>query len=160
MLVNIVNFTTKLSENKVRLLNQVYVVRVSLLLILCTLWVHMCCLFLQPLRDVCTRTKCIMPITSWSRLMSVYTGKSGLVSFIMCVTSGGREVDVGGEGHNRVCCAPPPRRAIPKVRPKKKFARSGWSGFNRTTFPLETGGCYRNNNKHVRACACSSSMQC
>ena len=38
--------------------------------------------------------------------------------------------------------------------------RSGWSGFNRTTFPQETGGRYHNNNKHVRACACSSSMQC
>jgi len=25
----------------------------------------------------------------------------GLVSFITCVTSGGREVDVRGEGHNR-----------------------------------------------------------
>ena len=32
--------------------------------------------------------------------------REGLVSFITCVTSGGREVDVGGEGHNRViCCA-------------------------------------------------------
>jgi len=35
----------------------------------------------------------------------------GLVSFIMCVMSGGREVDVGGEGHNHICgCAPPPLR--------------------------------------------------
>ena len=36
---------------------------------------------------------------------------------------------------------------------------SGWSGFNWTTFLRETGGRYH-NNKHVRACACSSSMQC
>jgi len=30
----------------------------------------------------------------------------GLVSFIKCVTSGGHEVDVGGEGHNlKYVCA-------------------------------------------------------
>ena len=42
----------------------------------------------------------------------------------------------------------------------RRRSRSGWSGFNRTTFLQETGGRYHNNNEHVRACACSSSMQC
>ena len=38
------------------------------------------------------------------KLKSAKNGE-GLVSFIMCVTSGGREVDVGGEGqyHKYVC---------------------------------------------------------
>jgi len=35
----------------------------------------------------------------------------------------------------------------------RRRSRSGWSGFNRTTFPQETGGRYHNNNKHMRACA-------
>ena len=42
----------------------------------------------------------------------------------------------------------------------RRRSRSGWSGFNRTTFPQEIDGRYHNNNKHVRACACGSSMQC
>jgi len=49
---------------------------------------------------------------------------------------------------------------LPSLFNHRRRSRSGWFGFNRTTFLQETGGRYHNNNKHVRACTCSSSMQC